>query len=93
MRKCIKVTQQCERRPRSTHWKVTQHDKGHTQSNPICKQLILKIQTIYIYILTSIKFNYIQYKIEKVIVWLSEIYLCVHANLIIYVIVTDILII
>ena len=43
--------------------------------------------------LTSFKFNYIPYKIEKVIVWINEIYLCVHINLIIYVIVTDFLII
>ena len=43
--------------------------------------------------LMSFIFNYIQYKIEKVIVWINEIYLCVHINLIIYVIVTDFLII
>ena len=54
---------------------------------------ILKIHTIYIYMLMSFKFNYIPYKIEKVIVWINEIYLCVHINLIIYVIVTDFLII
>ena len=43
--------------------------------------------------LTSFKFNYIPYKIEKMIVWIIEIYLCVNINLIIYVIVTDFLII
>ena len=42
--------------------------------------------------LTSFKFNYIPYKIEKIIVWINEIYLCVHINLLIYVIVTDFLI-
>ena len=45
------------------------------------------------YMLTSFKFNYIPYKIEKVIVWINEIYLCVHINIIIYVIITDFLII
>ena len=43
--------------------------------------------------LTSFKFNYIQYKIEKIIIWINEIYVCVHINLIIYVIITEFLII
>ena len=43
--------------------------------------------------LMSFKFNYTPYKIEKVIVWINEIYLCVHTNLIIYVIVTEFLVI
>ena len=34
--------------------------------------------------LTSFKFNYIQYKIEKVIVWINEIYLCVQYIFIIF---------
>ena len=41
----------------------------------------------------SFKFNYISYKIEKVIVWINEIYLCGQINLIICVIVIDFLII
>ena len=44
------------------------------------------------YMLTLFKFNYIPHKIEKVIVWINEIYLCVHINLIMYVI-TDLLVI
>ena len=48
--------------------------------------------TLYIYKLISFKFNCIPYKIEKVIVCINEIYLCVHTNLIIYIIVTDFLI-
>ena len=43
--------------------------------------------------LMSFKFNYISYKIEKVNIWINEIYLCGHINLIIYVIVIDFLII
>ena len=43
--------------------------------------------------LISFKFNYISYKIEKVFVWINKIYLCVCINLIIYIIVTEFLII
>ena len=41
------------------------------------------------------KFNYISYKIKKsdCLDRINEIYLCVHTNLIIYIIVTDFLII
>ena len=35
--------------------------------------------------LISFKFNYISYQIEKNIVWINKIYLYVHTNLIIYV--------
>ena len=41
----------------------------------------------------SFRFNYISYQIEKQIVWINKIYLYVCTNLIIYVIVTEFLII
>ena len=43
--------------------------------------------------LLSFKFNYISYQIGKIIVWINKIYLYVCTNLIIYVIITDFLII
>ena len=55
--------------------------------------IYINIKIDYIYTLISFKFKYIPYKIEKVIVWINKIYLCVNINLIIYVIVTDFLII
>ena len=39
------------------------------------------------------KFNYIQYKIERVVVLINKFYFCTCTSLIIYVIVTDFLII
>ena len=38
---------------------------------------------------TSFKFNYISYQIEKNIVWINKIDLYVRTNLVIYAIVTD----
>ena len=43
-----------------------------------------------LYMLISFKFNYIPYQIKKTIVWINKIYLYVHTNLIICVIVIDI---